>query len=105
MLLAVSKNSLMRMANFQETNAPNVMDVLVSGHTGILATKDHIKQNKEFALDGMDNIKDAIDMVGSDQAVERCVETTTEQWTGKLNNLDELMTEHCQAMKDYVAAQ
>ena len=80
-------------------------DVFVSGHTGILATKDHIKQNKEFALDVMDNVKDAIDMVGSDQAVEKCVETTTQQWTGKLNNLDEFMTEHCQAMKDYVMTQ
>ncbi|WP_420545254.1 MBL fold metallo-hydrolase [Nitrosopumilus sp.] len=80
-------------------------DVLVSGHTGILATKDHIKQNKEFALDVMKNIKDAIDMVGSDQALEKCVETTTQQWTGKLNNLDEFMTEHCQAMKDYVTMQ
>ena len=80
-------------------------DVFVSGHTGILATKDHIKQNKEFALSVMDNVKDAIDMVGPDQAVEKCVETTTEQWTGNLNNLDEFMTEHCQAMKDYVTIQ
>ena len=80
-------------------------DVFVSGHTGILATKDHIKQNKEFALNVMDNVKDAIDTVGSDQAVEKCVEMTTQQWTGKLNNLDEFMTEHCQAMKDYVTVQ
>ena len=80
-------------------------DVLISGHTGILATKDHVKQNKEFALDVMDNVKDAIKTVGPDQAVKRCVETTTQQWTGKLNNLDEFMTEHCQAMKDYVMTQ
>ena len=80
-------------------------DVFVSGHTGILATKDHIKQNKEFALDVMDNVKNAIEMVGPDQAVEKCVEVTTQQWTGKLNNLDEFMTEHCQAMKDYVVSQ
>lgn len=80
-------------------------DVLISGHTGILATKDHIKQNKEFALDVMNNVKDAIDVIGSDHAVERCVKTTTEQWLGKLNNLDEFMTEHCQAMKDHIMAQ
>ena len=77
-------------------------DVLVSGHTGILATKDHIKQNKQFAMDVMDNIKEAVTLVGSDNAVEKCVEITTEQWQGRLNNLDEYMTEHCQAMKDYV---
>ena len=80
-------------------------DVFVSGHTGILATKDHIKQNKQFALDVMDNVKEAITLVGSDNAVEKCVDLTTEQWTGKLNNLDEFMTEHCQAMKDYVVSQ
>ena len=77
-------------------------DVLISGHTGILATKDHIKQNKQFVLDVMDNIKEAMTLVDSDKVVEKCVELTTEQWTGKLNNLDEFMTEHCQAMKDYV---
>ena len=80
-------------------------DVFVSGHTGILATKDHIKQNKQFALDVMDNVKEAITLVGSDNAVEKCVDLTTEQWTGKLNNLDEFMTEHCQAMRDYVMTQ
>ena len=77
-------------------------DVLVSGHTGILATKDHIKQNKQFAMDVMNNIKEAVTLVGADNAVEKCVKITTEQWQGKLNNLDEYMTEHCQAMKDYV---
>ncbi|MDH3203353.1 MAG: DUF4377 domain-containing protein [Nitrosopumilus sp.] len=81
-------------------------DVLVSGHTGILATKDHVKQNKQFALDVMNNVKQAIStLVGSDKVVEKCVELTTAQWTGKLNNLDEFMTEHCQAMNDYVMAQ
>ena len=80
-------------------------DVLISGHTGILATKEHIKQNKQFALDVMDNVKEAITLVGSDKVVEKCVELTTEQWTGKLDNLNEFMTEHCQAMKDYVVTQ
>ncbi|MCA9812602.1 MAG: hypothetical protein KC483_07045 [Nitrosarchaeum sp.] len=80
-------------------------DVFISGHTGILATKDHIKQNKEFTLDVMNNVKDAIEMAGPDKAVEKCVEITTSQWIGRLNNLDEFMTEHCQAMKDYVMAQ
>ena len=77
-------------------------DVLVSGHTGILATKDHIKQNKQFTLDVMENIREAIALVGSDDAVKKCVELTTKQWTGKLNNLDEFMLEHCQAMKDHI---
>jgi hypothetical protein len=39
----------------------NDFDVFVPGHTGIIATKDHIKQNKEFALDVMDSVKNAIE--------------------------------------------
>ena len=77
-------------------------DVLVSGHTGILATKEHVKQNKQFTLDVMNNIKNAMILVGSDKVVEKCVEITTEQWQGKLNNLNEFMIEHCQAMKNYL---
>lgn len=78
-------------------------DVLVSGHTGILATKENVKENKQFALDVMNNARNAIELVGPDKAVEWCVEMTTKQWTGKLDNLDEFMAEHCQAMKDYIS--
>ena len=73
-------------------------DVLVSGHTGILATKDHIKQNKEFTLDVMSNAKDSLD---DDSPVESCIAKTVSQWQGKLDGLDTFMTEHCQAMLDY----
>ncbi len=77
-------------------------DVLVSGHTGILATKEHVKQNKQFTLDVMNNIQNAMILVDSDRIVEKCVVVTTEQWQGKLNNLNEFMVEHCQAMKNYL---
>ena len=77
-------------------------DVLISGHTGILATKDHIKTNKEFAMDVMNNVQNAIFLSGPDTAVEKCVEITTKQWNDRLDGLDEFMMEHCQAMKDYL---
>lgn len=73
-------------------------DVLVSGHTGILATKDHIKTNKEFTLDVMNN---AADSLGDESPVDSCVAKTVSQWQGKLDGLDTFMTEHCQAMIDY----
>ena len=78
-------------------------DVLVSGHTGILATKEHIKTNKEFTLDVMSNTQNAMTLVESDMVVQKCVDTTTKQWQGKLNGLDQFMAEHCQAMKDYLS--
>ena len=80
-------------------------DVLVSGHTGILATKEHIKTNKEFTLDVMSNAQNAMTLVEPDMVVQKCVDTTTEQWQGKLNGLDQFMTDHCQAMKDYILSQ
>ena len=78
-------------------------DVMVSGHTGILATKENIKENKQFALDVMNNVRNAMTLMEKDQVIEKCVELTTAQWQGKLDNLDEFMTEHCKAMQDYLS--
>ncbi len=77
-------------------------DVLVSGHTQILATKEHIKTNKQFTLDVMENARKALQMSDSD-AVQTCVDTTIQQWEGKLGNLDEFMVEHCTTMINYVS--
>ena len=75
-------------------------DVLISGHTGILATKDHITTNKEFTLDVMDNAKQALDN-GDSSPVESCVDATIQQWNATLAGLDTFMADHCQAMIDY----
>jgi len=77
-------------------------DFLVSGHTELLATKEHIKTNKQFTLDVMENAKTALDMPVSD-AVQKCVELTTTQWEGKLEGLDTFMTDHCVAMIAHVS--
>ena len=75
-------------------------DVLVSGHTGLLATKEHIKTNKQFTLDVMANAKLALDNNEADP-VQYCVQTTTQQWSGKLGGLDRFMADHCNAMIEY----
>ena len=75
-------------------------DVLLTGHTGLLATKENIKQNKEFTLSVMNNAKQAIDEE-IDDPIQFCVDATTEQWEGKLNNLDTFMADHCNAMIEY----
>jgi hypothetical protein len=79
-------------------------DVLITGHTGLLATKDHIQQNKRFTLDVMANAQNALDE-GLDDPTQYCVETTTKQWEDKLGNLDTFMTDHCNAMLEYHSSQ
>ena len=80
-------------------------DVLVSGHEQILGTKEHIKTDKEFVLSVMENIRHAMELVPEDDLVQTCVDTTTEQWQGKLSNLDQFMIEHCTAMKEYLLSE
>jgi len=80
-------------------------DVLVSGHEQILATKDHIKTDKEFILSMKDIIQQAIQTVASDETIQTCVDNTIEKWQGKLDNLEQFMVEHCTAMLEYVSPQ
>ena len=68
----------------------------------ILATKEHIKTNKQFTLDVMENARTALESQESD-AIQTCTNLTVEQWTGKLGNLDEFMTEHYTTMIDYLS--
>ena len=78
-------------------------DVLVSGHTLLLATKDHIKTNLEFTQDVMANARNALDTSQPDP-VQSCSDTTITQWQGRLSNLEEYMTEHCTAMIEFLRA-
>jgi glyoxylase-like metal-dependent hydrolase (beta-lactamase superfamily II) len=77
-------------------------DVLVTGHTQQLATKDHVMTNKQFTLDVMENARQAMEMGGADP-VQACVDLTIDQWQGRLGNLDEFMTEHCTAMVEHLS--
>ena len=77
-------------------------DVLVSGHTQLLASKDHIATNKQFTLDVMENAREAMQSSGAD-AAQACSDRTIEQWQGRLGSLDEFMIDHCTAMIDYLS--
>ena len=80
-------------------------DVLISGHEKILGTKQHIKTDKEFVFSVMDNVKQAMNETESvNEIIAKCVESTIDQWSGKLGTLEQFMTEHCQAMNDYVSS-
>lgn len=76
-------------------------DVLLTGHTNLLATKDDVKINKQFTQSVMDNAQTALDSGNSDPS-EICNTTTIEQWEGKLGNLDEFMGDHCNAMIEHL---
>jgi len=80
-------------------------DVLVSGHEQILGTKDHIKTDKEFVLSVMNITREAMDLVSEDEVIQTCVDDTTEQWQGRLADLDKFMVEHCTAMNEYLLSQ
>ena len=77
-------------------------EVLVSGHEQILGTKDHIQTDKEFVLSVMANTKLVMDEYSKNEVIQSCVDTTLEQWEGKLSDLDRFMVEHCTAMYDYL---
>lgn len=77
-------------------------DVLVSGHTQLLATKDHIATNKQFTLDVMENAREALQSSDAD-AAQACADRTIEEWQGRLGSLDEFMIDHCTAMIDYLS--
>jgi glyoxylase-like metal-dependent hydrolase (beta-lactamase superfamily II) len=76
-------------------------DVLLTGHTNLLATKDHITTNKEFTQNIMDNAQDALDS-GDSNPANTCAASSIAQWDGKLGNLDAFMVDHCNAMIEYL---
>ncbi len=98
-------------------------DVLVPAHEQILATKDHLKTNKQFALDVMANVIQAQQMVDYmefvqqyssqgryavyanyfDAVTQKCAELTLEEWQGKLKELEPFMEDHCRVMSFYVS--
>lgn len=78
-------------------------DVLISGHTNLLATKDSIRTNKQFTLDVMENARQAIQNATANPE-QTCAQMTTEQWEGRLQNLDAFMIDHCNAMIQYVSS-
>lgn len=53
--------------------------VLVSGHTQLLATKEHVNTNLEFTLDVMENARQALESSTGSDAVKSCSDMTISQ--------------------------
>jgi len=94
-------------------------DVLISGHEQILATKDHIKENKQFTLDVQQNVLQAMQTVDfgaiaqeygaqgfyavfenyRKAIAENCAELTNEQWQDKIHDLGPFTESYCTTMQ------
>ena len=97
-------------------------ELIISGHTEILATPDHVQTNKEFTMDVLENAVTSFQTVdfnevaieygelGSvavfdaylDTLAKTCVDLTIEQWDGKLHDLGVFMEDNCSAMVFHV---
>jgi len=77
-------------------------DVLISGHTNLLATKDDVMINKQFTLDVMENARQALE-AGEANPEVMCASLSIEQWNQTLANLDAFIIDHCLAMIEYLS--
>ena len=61
-------------------------NVLIPGHTEILATKTHLETNRAFVLSMQEIVKGAIESVPSNEVLQTCIDMTIEQWDAVLTN-------------------
>ena len=96
--------------------------LIISGHTAILATTEHVETNKEFTMNVLANTIAGFQTVDFGKIAQenpslsqtemfgvylgeitaRCAESTIEQWDGKLHNLEVFMEDNCSAMVMHV---
>ena len=96
--------------------------LIISGHTEILATIDHVKTSKEYTLDVLENAATAFQTVDFNQIAQEygslglagmfdvyidtlartCADLTIEQWDGRLPELEVFMEDNCTAMVFHV---
>ena len=80
-------------------------DVLIPGHTEILATKTHLQTNRDFILSMQEIVQQAIESVPSDEVIQTCSDMTIAQWNGILENLEDRVGANCQKMEAYILSQ
>ncbi len=80
-------------------------NVLIPGHTEILATKTHLETNRAFILSIQEIVQQAIESVPSDEVIQKCIDMTITQWNGILENLEDRVEANCQKMEEYVISQ
>ena len=79
-------------------------DVMVPGHTEILATKVHLETNRSFILSMQGIIEQAIASVSSDEVIQTCMDNTIAEWNGIIENLENRVEANCQKMEEYISS-
>jgi glyoxylase-like metal-dependent hydrolase (beta-lactamase superfamily II) len=77
-------------------------NVLIPGHTEILATKTHLETNRAFISSMQEIVQQAIESVPSDEVIQTCIDMTIAQWDGILENLEDRVAANCQKMEEYI---
>jgi len=92
--------------------------LIISGHTEILATTDHVKTTKDYTMNVLENAGTAFQTVDFNEIVQQygsqvtveafvayldtltqtCADLTMEEWDGKLDNLGIFVEGHCSEM-------
>jgi glyoxylase-like metal-dependent hydrolase (beta-lactamase superfamily II) len=80
-------------------------NVLIPGHTEILATKTHLETNRAFILSMQEIVQQAIESGLSGDVIQTCIEMTIAEWDGILENLEDRVEANCQKMEEYVSSQ
>jgi glyoxylase-like metal-dependent hydrolase (beta-lactamase superfamily II) len=80
-------------------------NVLVPGHTEILATKVHLATNRALILSMQEIVQEALESVPSDNVIQTCIDRTMAQWIGILENLEDRGEANCQKMEEYMLSQ
>jgi glyoxylase-like metal-dependent hydrolase (beta-lactamase superfamily II) len=77
-------------------------NVMIPGHTEILATKAHLEINRAFILSMQEIVQQAIESVAADEVLQTCIDMTIAQWDGILDNLEQRVAANCMKMEEYV---
>ncbi len=80
-------------------------NVMIPGHTGILATKTHLETNQALILSMQEIVQEAVETLPANEVVQACVDKTIAQWEGILDNLADRTPANCQRMVEYVLSQ
>ena len=77
-------------------------NVLIPGHTEILATKAHLETNRAFILSMQEIVLKAVDSVSPGEVIQTCIDQTIAQWDEILDHLEDRVAANCAKMQEFV---
>ena len=80
-------------------------DVLIPGHTELLATKSHLETNKSFTLSMRNIVEEAMGVGNSAEMTQTCIDKSIAEWSNKLANVADRAQANCRAMIQFVQSQ